>query len=161
MTVPPRERATVAARPHALVVTDDRGLKEFLAEGLMYGGFWTSSVASALQSLEVFRLRSFDLVLVDANLGGMGALELLRRLRGRSNRGAQAARTDVPILLVTDEPAGADPLSARGADADAILNAPIELEEIIPRLHQIVDDWRARHPGRPMADAAAQAKPDI
>ncbi len=160
MTVPPRERATAAARPHVLVVTDDPGLKDFLAEGLMYGGFWTSSVASGLQTLEVFRLRSFDLVLVDAHLGGIGALELLRRLRGRSERAPQAARTDVPILLVTDQPAVVDQTGAEQAGADGILTAPIELEEIVPRLHQIVDEWRSAHPGRPMADVAAQAKPD-
>ncbi len=160
MTVPPRDRVSVTARPHVLVVTDAPGLKEFLSEGLVYGGFWTSTVANALQTLEVFRLRSFDLVLIDAHLGGMGALELLRRLRGRSTRAPQAARTDVPILLVTDEPAAADPSDARESGADGILTAPIELEEIVPRLHQIIEDWRAEHPGRPMADAAAQGKPD-
>ncbi len=159
MTVSPKERTSATARPHVLVVTDDPGLKEFLAEGLVYGGFWTSSVASAVQTLEVFRLRSFDVVLVDAHLGGMGAVELLRRLRGRSNRALQAARTDVPILLVTDEHDDVD-RHATEAGANGTLIAPLELEEIVPRLHQVVEDWRTEHPGRPMADAAAQARPD-
>ena len=156
VTVPPKDRPSVSARPHVLIVTDDPDLKEFLAEGLVYGGFWTSTVASALQTLEVFRLRSFDLVLIDAHLGGIGALELLRRLRGRSDRAPQAARTDVPVLLIAEDPAPPTPETIE-AGADNILAAPLELEEIVPRLHQVVAAWRRDHPDRPMADAAAQA----
>ena len=159
MTVPPRERTSALQRPHILIVTDDPGLKEFMSEGLTYGGFWTSSVASALQTLEVFRLRSFDLVLLDADLGGMGAMELLRRLRGRSDRARDAPRTDVPILLVTDRRDNIDPAEGAAAGLDGVLAAPIELEEVVPHLHQVVLSWRETHPGRPMADAAAQARP--
>ncbi|MEZ4624469.1 MAG: hypothetical protein R2843_06700 [Thermomicrobiales bacterium] len=57
-------------RPHVLIVSDDQGLAEFLSEGLTIAGFWTSVIASALQTLEVFRLRTFDLIIVDAALDG-------------------------------------------------------------------------------------------
>ena len=52
-------------RPHVLIVTDDPSLSEFLGEGLVMGGFWTSVISHGLQVLEVFRLRSFDLIVVD------------------------------------------------------------------------------------------------
>src|SRR5215204_5867380 len=58
-------------RPHILIVSDDTGLSSFLGEGLMIAGFWTSTVASALQAIEVFRLRTFDLIIVDAALDGL------------------------------------------------------------------------------------------
>lgn len=142
-------------RPHVLIVSDDPVLRTFLGEGLLYAGFWTSAVASAIQTLEVFRLRSFDLVLVDSALAGLGAGELIRRLRGLSSRAAAgAARTDIPILLVTDDGsigAGNDP----ALGADDVLHAPLELEELAPRLFGFVAAWRAAHPERPWADAAA------
>ena len=87
-------------RPHVLIVSDDPELAAFLGEGLVYAGFWTSAIASAVQALEVFRLRSFDVMVLDAALGGIGALELLMRLRGRSDRATSAERTDIPILVI-------------------------------------------------------------
>jgi DNA-binding response OmpR family regulator len=154
-----REQTT--GRPHALIVSTDLEAREFLVEGLMYGGFWTSAIASAIQTLEVFRLRSFDLVLVDAMLPGLGAIELVRRLRGQTDRvDASAPRTDVPMFFITGRRDEVDERAAAAAGADGVFSAPIELEELIPRLHTIVADWRAAHPDRPWADTAAQQRPN-
>lgn len=137
-------------RPHLLIVSDDHDLRTFLGEGLLYAGFWTSAVASGIQALEVFRLRSFDLLLVDGSLSGLGAAELVRRLRGRSSRGVEAApRTDIPILVVTDDPTAFATDAARQIGADATLRAPLDLEVLAPRLFGIVAAWRAAHPDRP------------
>ena len=158
----PRDRSGLATdRPHLLVVTADEGLKDFLSEGLTLAGFWVSTVGSAVQTLEVFRLRSFDLVLVDAALGGIGAVELVLRLRGRSDRASSdQPRTDVPLLFVAADPAELAPDEAVAAGADGILVAPLELDEVATRLDQEVRAWRAAHPDRPYADEAAQARPE-
>jgi DNA-binding response OmpR family regulator len=151
-----RERSPVPPRPHVLLISDDPGLKAFLEEGLIIGGFWFSQVGSAIQALEVFRLRSFDLVLLDAALGGIGALELLRRLRGRSDRAAgDQPRTDVPILAIaaSTEELGWD--DARIEGANGLLFAPIQIEELVPRLFREIEAWRAAHPDRPWSDEQA------
>lgn len=148
-------------RPHVLVVSDDAELRAFLSEGLLYAGFWTSGVASAIQTLEVFRLRSFDLVLIDAALTGIGAAELVRRLRGRSSRAASGGpRTDVPILLVGDATAVPTDDEATNLGVDGVLHAPLDLEDVALRLFGVVAAWRHDHPDRPWADAAAQAPRD-
>lgn len=151
------EHGTVGSatdRPHVLIVSDDAGLRDFLSEGLLYGGFWTSAIASAIQTLEVFRLRSFDLVLVDAGLVGVGALELIRRLRGQSDRAAGGPpRTDVPILLVVESPDQVDAAAWSTAGAAGVISAPLELADVIPRLNAVVAAWRAARPPRPPADA--------
>ncbi len=146
-------------RPHLLIVGDDPDLAGFLAEGLLLAGFWTSVVASPFQALEVFRLRSFDLVLLDAGLGGFGALELLRRLRGHSDRAATGARrTDIPILLVLADPGEVEAEVAATAGADGFLAAPLELDEIALRIFEVIDRWRAAHPDRRWADEAALSR---
>jgi CheY-like chemotaxis protein len=142
-------------RPHVLIVSDDRGLSEFLGEGLVYAGLWTSTIASAMQALEVFRLRSFDIMLLDAALGGIGSLELLRRLRGRSDRAAATERTDIPILVIAAPSDEIEPEQAVLAGADGLIRAPIELDDLAREIARAVADWRQRHPGRPWADAAA------
>ena len=161
MTTSTAPRQSATERPHALVVTADEGLREFLAEGLVYGGFWVSAVASGIQTLEVFRLRTFDLVVVDAALPGLGALEVIRRLRGRSDRAASGApRTDIPILLITADPTEVEAGAAGAAGADGVLSAPLELEELVPHLHAVVQAWRVAHPDRPLADQLAQQRPE-
>jgi DNA-binding response OmpR family regulator len=149
---------STSQRPHVLILSDDADLGSFLSEGLVLGGFWTSVIASGIQAMEVFRLRGFDLVLIDAMLSGMGAIEVIRRLR--SAGGEDQPRTDVPILVITGGEGEMDPAEAAAAGADGLLLPPIELEDLIPELFGMVRSWRAAHPGRPWADEAAQARPD-
>ncbi len=140
-------QTSAADRPHVLIVSDDANVRDFFSQGLLYAGFWTSAIGSAIQTLEVFRLRSFDLVLVDAHLAGMGAIELIRRLRGRSGRSSpDQPRAGVPILLVAEPSDAIDPEIATAAGAAGILLAPIELAETAVRLHETIASWQPNHP---------------
>lgn len=141
---------TIKDRPHILVVSDDADVRTFFSQGLLYAGLWTSAIGSAIQTLEVFRLRSFDLVLVDARLAGMGALELVRRLRGHPERSSPAqARADVPILLVADPSDGLSPQSAIAAGADGLLLAPLDLADVAVRLRETIASWQETSLSRP------------
>ena len=133
----------------------DEQLAAFLGEGLVYAGFWTSAISSAVQALEVFRLRSFDVMVLDAALGGIGALELLRRLRGKSDRATTTERTDIPILVIAASSGELDLNVAKRSGADGVILAPIELEQLALDLGRAVSAWRASHPDRKWADEAA------
>lgn len=145
-------------RPHILIVGDDQDLSTFLSEGLMMGGFWTSTIASGIQAIEVFRLRGFDLVLIDALIGGMDVVELIRRLRTPGSE--TAGRTDVPLFIIAGSLDEVDPEAISAAGSDGLLLPPIELETLIPALFGAVDEWRTNHPDRPWADQIAQLKPE-
>jgi two-component system KDP operon response regulator KdpE len=144
-------------RPHILIVTHDDELAEFLSEGLTLAGFWTSRIASEIQTLEVFRLRTFDLALVDAGLPGLGAHELLKRLRSPRDRGAPA--TDLPIVIIVGNVAEIDALPVSRDSVDDVVAPPVELGELAARLFGIVQRWRSANPGRPWADEIAQQRP--
>lgn len=146
------ERQRSFMRPHVLIVSDDPSLSQFLGEGLLLGGFWTSVVASGLQTMEVFRLRQFDIVLVDASLTGFQSLELVRRLRGRSDRADRAARTSAPIVLIAESEAEMQADAARAAGAQDVLYAPLELEHLVPTLHGMFEAWREANPHVTLAD---------
>ena len=152
---PREEERRTYERPHVLIVTDDPSLIEFLGEGLVMGGFWTSVISHGLQVLEVFRLRTFDLIVVDRDLGTFDAIELIERLRGYSTRAAAGeARTDKPLLVISSD----DPrLTAEDRDrlgVAATLQAPLELEDVVRELHAIFAEWREAHPDAPLADAS-------
>ncbi len=143
-------------RPHVLIVSDDPDLAEFLAEGLPLGGFWASVIASGLQALEVFRLRQFDLVVVDAGMRSFDALEFLRRLRGVSSHDPKGeSRTSAPAVLIVDtltDPLRQLPLHLGVATT---LRPPLELDEVVRTLHHVFDTWRRDYPDTPLADSAA------
>lgn len=144
-------------RPHVLVVTDDPGLAAFLEEGLPLGGFWMSLIASGLQALEVFRLRQFDLVLIDLDLESFRAVELIRRLRGLSDRVADAApRTLAPIVTITSAGDLDEDERAQLGVADR-MQAPIDIEDVVRRLHETFAAWRQANPDAVLADAASAA----
>lgn len=152
---PWRPSSDASRRPHILIVSDDTDLSAFLNEGLVIAGCWVSVVASGLQVLEVFRLRTFDLAMIDVALGGLGAAELIRRL-SLPDEETGRPRADLPLLLIAEqqrelEAAGVDP-----ASVDRVHIAPIEIDELALSIFATVRRWRERHPDRPWSDDLAQ-----
>lgn len=126
--------------PEILVISGDIGLSHFLTEGLLPEGFWTSSVAGGFQALEVFRLRQFDLVLLDATIGDIGPAELVRRLRsGPAESGAtDHPRTDAPIVIIAADQAEIDAARIPESMISAIVMPPIEIDELAAALGEII-----------------------
>lgn len=154
---PRLEARTSNERPHVLIVSDNPDMSGFLADGLPLGGFWASVIANGLQALEVFRLRQFDLVVVDGDMQGFDAAEFLRRLRGVSEFDREGrSRTDAPAVIIHASPGGAEAIAASPHDLGiaAMLVAPLELDDIVRSLHRVFEDWRRDHPDTPLADSA-------
>ena len=142
-------------RPHVLIVSDDVGLASFLGEGLIYQGLWTSVIASALQTLEVFRLRSFDAAIVDAALQGLGAADLIARLRSSASDAGDSdtSRADIPIFVIAEKENEIESAGIDRSQITRVLLAPIELHELAQVISEEIDTWRRDHPDRPWADA--------
>lgn len=140
-------------RPHVLIVTDDPDLATFLNEGLPLGGFWTTVISSGLQVLEVFRLRQFDLIIVDHGLRSFDAEELMLRLRGASTRiREQAPRTAAPVVVISVDPVELSDDSRQAMGISRMLHAPIDLEDLVPELHAVFEEWREVYPTVPLSD---------
>ena len=156
----PNARSSDASRrPHVLIVSDDTGLSGFLNDGLVMAGCWASIVASELQVLEVFRLRTFELAVIDVALGGLGASELIRRL-GLVDDQTGLVRSDIPLLLIAEHEREVDAAGVDPSTVDGVVLAPIEIAELALTIYATVRHWREAHPGRPWSDDAAQERPD-
>lgn len=142
-------------RPHVLIVSNDAGLTGFLSEGLIYEGFWTSVIASALQTLEVFRLRSFDAVIIDAALQGLGAADLIARLRSDDpdDREPGKSRVDIPILVIAERTDEIETAEIDRTLVTRVILAPLELYDLAKSVKDAIASWRSDHPDRPWADA--------
>lgn len=160
MTEQPRLQARRhSERPHVLIVSDDPSLSSFLGEGLPLGGFWTSVIASGLQALEVFRLRQFDIVVIDWELQSFGALEFLKRLRGLSSRDASSdPRTFAPVVLIAEHPIDLDEEETSRLGVNRMLSAPLDLDDVVRELHIVFDEWRLSYPDAPLSDDPLREK---
>ncbi len=143
----------VAVRPHVVVISDEPDLRDFFVQGLLMAGFWTSAVASGIQALEVFRMRQFDLILIDAQIAGLPAVEIIRRLRGLSERGSEGL-TQVPVVVAGANPGRSERDAFERVAVEEFLDPTMELEEVALRLMDIVTLWRVTHPDEPWADAS-------
>lgn len=64
-----------------LIVDDEAGVREFVAEALEFDGFEPTAVASGEAALALLQQRAFDLMFTDLKMPGMGGLELLARAK--------------------------------------------------------------------------------
>jgi len=127
-------------RPHLAIVTDDLSLSHFLTEGLLFEGFWTSAIGSGFQFLEVLRLRSFDAVLLDAGLGDIAVDEVIRRMRGTSDRASPGIpRSGMPAIVVAGIRGEVELSTVIAAGGQLLLEPPLELEDVAVVVKRLLD----------------------
>src|SRR5512140_1416112 len=76
-----------------LVVEDEKGISNFLKDGLEEEGFAVDTTGEGVKGLELSSTNDYDLVLLDWMLPGISGIELCRQLR--------KTNTSVPIIFLT------------------------------------------------------------
>ncbi len=113
-----------------LLVEDDEDNRELMTEVLEGAGYRVFSAASGLEGLRALSEDSFDVVITDVGMPGMGGLEVARA--------AKRIAPAVPVLLVTGYTALDDILSARGREVDAVLVKPVDPDALAATVGDIV-----------------------
>ncbi|MGA7205232.1 MAG: response regulator transcription factor [Specibacter sp.] len=114
----------------ALVVDDEPSLADLMRMGLQLAG-WEIAVAYDGQSaLKTARTFHPDVVVLDVMMPGMDGVELLGRLR--------TIYPHIPALFLTAKDAVADKLTGLHAGGDDYVTKPFSMEEVLLRLHRIV-----------------------
>ncbi len=112
-----------------LVVDDDVGLTELLAEYLHPEKLLLHSVHNGETGLQQALSGEFDLVVLDVMLPGMDGFEVLRRIRERS---------EIPVLLLTTRRAAEDRIAGLRGGADDYLAKPFHPDELVARVQAIL-----------------------
>ncbi len=106
-----------------LLVEDDEGVRESVAECLASVGYAVRPVANGALALDALRTgRRPDVILVDLVMPVMDGGELVAAVR------ANAALRDVPVVLMT---AASATSTAALPPADAYLEKPFQLDELL------------------------------
>ena len=111
-----------------LIVEDDEGISEFVELELKHEGYETVLAKSGREGLEKFESENPDMVLLDVMLPEMNGLEVLRRIRSKSN---------VPVILETARGETIDKINGLNSGADDYISKPFEIEELLARMNAV------------------------
>ena len=108
-----------------LVVDDEPQIRRVLRSTLTSQGYVIIDAKTGEEGVESVRKNKPDLVLLDANMPGMGGIEACREIRRSS---------DAPIIMLTVRNAERDKVLALDAGADDYVVKPFGIEELLARI---------------------------
>jgi two-component system KDP operon response regulator KdpE len=139
--------------PHVLVVDDEPALRKVLRTSLGASGFAINEARSGEEAVDILLQRTFDLVLLDINMPGIGGVEACREIR--------ALAPKIGILMVTVRDAENDMVRALEAGADDYVTKPVRLRELVARMHAVLRRLEADSATRPNVMRVAALEMDL
>ncbi|MET3962143.1 two-component system response regulator MprA [Marmoricola sp. OAE513] len=118
------------AKPHVLVVDDDRAVRESLRRSLEFNGYTVSMAADGAEALAGISSINPDAVVMDVMMPRLDGIETTKALRSVGNH--------VPILVLTARDAVGDRVEGLDAGADDYLTKPFALDELLARLRALL-----------------------
>ncbi|WP_250436641.1 response regulator [Caballeronia sp. ATUFL_F2_KS9A] len=133
---------------HVLIVDDDRGIRELLAEYLEKNGMRVSLAANGRQMRAVLEQQGApDLIVLDLMLPGEDGLVLCRELRAGKFR-------HVPVLMLTARNEEADRILGLEMGADDYLPKPFAVRELLARINSVLRRTRMLPPGMEVTETS-------
>lgn len=124
-----KQGAPFEARPHVLVVDDDRRIRDLLSRYLDEYGFVVLSAEDAGQAKELLKSFEVDVLVVDVMMPGQSGVDFTQELR---------AQCLTPVVLLTALGDVDDRVKGLEAGADDYLPKPFEPRELVLRLNAIL-----------------------
>jgi two-component system, OmpR family, KDP operon response regulator KdpE len=126
----------------ALLVDDEASFRRALRTSLCANGYDAEEAATGEQALEILQQRTFDVVLLDINMPGMGGVETCRAIRNQLD--------GIGIVMVSVRDGESDLVKALEAGADDYVIKPVRFRELLARIGAVL---RRLHPETPKEDA--------
>ena len=108
-----------------LLIDDEPQIRRVLRATLTAQGAKVADVQNGEEALELLRVQTVDLILLDMNMPGLGGLETCRAIRNG---------WDVPIIIVSVRDSDRDKVEALDAGADDFVSKPFSNEELMARI---------------------------
>ncbi len=112
-----------------LVVDDDSGMAETLADILSVFGYAVTTASSAVAAVRAVTQTRPDLVLMDVRMPGLSGVEALKRMR--------ALAPQLAVIMMTAFARDDLAEEARRAAALAVLPKPLDVERLLALLTQV------------------------
>ena len=122
-------------RPGILVVDDDAGIRENIAELLSSENYEVVSAANADEAMRVLESQRIDLLLTDFQMPGRNGVELIEAARRANHR--------VPAILMTAYLYVFEQMDERRREGVTLLRKPFDAEEILQTVAEKLADGHA------------------
>ncbi len=116
--------------PQILIVDDDHEIRKLLARYLVQQGFRVQLAATVKEMKQQAAVHGIDLIVLDVMLPDGSGLDLCRDLR--------AARSDVPVILLTALKEDIDRIVGLEIGADDYLGKPFNPRELVARIRAVL-----------------------
>ena len=113
-----------------LIVDDEPAIRRALRPPLTELGFAVTEAIRGEEALQMLRTASFDVILLDINMPGIGGIETLRRIRSLHPR--------LPILMLTVLDGENEKVQALELGADDYVTKPFSTRELVARIRTAV-----------------------
>jgi two-component system alkaline phosphatase synthesis response regulator PhoP len=114
-----------------LLVEDEENLQEALKLNLELEGYEVTCASDGAEALRKVEQEYFDLLILDVMLPELDGFSVTETVRLQQN--------DVPILIVSAKSSSADRVHGLKKGADDYLIKPFNLEELLLRVHKLID----------------------
>ena len=109
-----------------LLVDDESAIRRALRPPLVELGFQVTEVVRGEEALQMLRAQTYDVVLLDISMPGIGGIETLRRIRVISPK--------LPIIMLTVRDGEDEKVEALNLGANDYVTKPFSTRELIARI---------------------------
>lgn len=121
----------MAMSQQIMIIDDEAGMRDLLADALKLAGFETVTAADAMIALTLLRTTKPDLLIVDINMPMMDGFEFIERIRTNGD--------NTPALMLSARGDRADITKGLTLGADDYMTKPLQgLEELVLRVKAIL-----------------------
>ncbi|HTR78286.1 MAG TPA: EAL domain-containing protein [Gemmatimonadaceae bacterium] len=106
-----------------LIVDDEAGIRRLLTRALERAGFEADQADDGLHAMDLLDTSTFDVVISDLRMPGMGGMDLLRRVREHD--------LDLPVVLMTGAPSIETAVEAVEYGALRYLMKPVSVNAVV------------------------------
>jgi DNA-binding NtrC family response regulator len=123
-----------------LLVDDEARFVETLSKRLADRGFDVEGAFSGPEALELLRVRSFDVVLLDVWMPGMDGLEVLKEIR--------RLHPSVRVVLVSGNASITAAVEGIRLEATDYLLKPVDIDDVLAKVEEAFEKKRLEEAGR-------------
>ncbi|MDX6804600.1 response regulator transcription factor [Terrihabitans rhizophilus] len=135
--------------PNIALVDDDRNILTSVSIALETEGYRISTYTDGASALEGLKANPPDLAIFDIKMPRMDGMELLRRLRQKS---------ELPVIFLTSKDEEIDELFGLKMGADDFIKKPFSQRLLVERVKAVLRRAAARDGSAPVKGADAQGK---
>jgi len=138
--------------PKIALVDDDRNILTSVSMTLEAEGYTVATYTDGASGLEGLTTDKPDLAILDIKMPRMDGMELLRRLRQKS---------DVPVIFLTSKDEEIDELFGLKMGADDFITKPFSQRLLVERVRAILRRSAPREPGAPAVNGEASVAKSV